>query len=426
MLNRVWIFVAAFGLLGIAAVLVLQAASMAPSKDGFTGPITHHAPTDAFVLGPQDAPPVPDFEDKVQNGFSSGGELKAGEAKTDSFPLEGSVQAFIFVAYPAGQIELQVTSPSGKTYGTGQPSSPGNQVEKSEEGLFGLFPGHTVYLGIDKAEAGMWKARVTVTSAPDTLPKVPYLLGTMIAPGEHGGGVTIKNLTKGRTYHIGEAAALRASVHDGTTPLPDAQVIAYVPFDPTKPTPVTLRDDGRVPDSSAGDGVYAGLTPKFTRPGNPYYSIRATRAHAPGRPGFEHVTGGMLSIARSRSHWTGRFRDYGVDTSKDGQFDSLIVLAEIEVTDSCQVGGYAVLTDSSGGSHTVSFSYLRLAPGKHAIPFEFDGEEIFEAGHRGPYTISDIRLSEEDDEGQIALLDQLRNAYRTQAYGLNAFQRDSR
>jgi hypothetical protein len=66
MLNRVWIFVAAFGLLGIAAVLVLQAASMAPSKDGFTGPITHHAPTDAFVLGPQDAPPVPDFEDKVQ------------------------------------------------------------------------------------------------------------------------------------------------------------------------------------------------------------------------------------------------------------------------------------------------------------------------------------------------------------------------
>jgi hypothetical protein len=132
----------------------------------------------------------------------------------------------------------------------------------------------------------------------------------------------------------------------------------------------------------------------------------------------------MFSVSRSHSHWTGRFRDDGRDTTADGQFDELVVQAEIEVTDPCQLSGQAVLTDSSGTRHTASFIRVPMASGRHAISFSFDGREVFQGGHRGPFTLSRIRLSEEGPEGQIAPLDELRDAYRTKAYDLYAFQRD--
>jgi hypothetical protein len=420
---RILIFTLALGMLGLAGGLVWQARSMAPSPDGFSGPITHRAPTDGFARDSSDVPEPPDYEEKVQSGFTAGGELRQGEAKTDSFPLEGSVDAFIYVAHPAGDLELELTSPSGQVYGPGRPLSPHVHYEKSEEGLFGLFPGHTVYFGIDQAEAGMWKARVIAKATPDTMPKVPYLLGSLIARGGQG-GIAVKNLTKDRTYHIGESAVLAATVRDGAEPLREAQVTGYVPLDPAHPTPVPLLDDGRAPDSTAGDGKYSGRTPKFTRAGNPFYSIRAQRPPSPGKTGFDHTVGGMLSVSRSRSHWTGRFRDAGRDTTRDGLFDELVVQAEIEVTDSCEVSGDAVLTDSSGAGHSARFFNLHLTPGRQAISFAFDGREMFEGGHGGPYTLSRIRLSEGDDQGRIALLDELRNAYRTKAYDRYAFQRD--
>jgi hypothetical protein len=65
-----------------------------------------------------------------------------------------------------------------------------------------------------------------------------------------------------------------------------------------------------------------------------------------------------------------------------------------------------------------------MKPGRQAVPFAFDGREMFEGGHGGPYTLSRIRLSEEGNEGQLALLDELRDAYRTKSYGLYSFQRD--
>jgi len=286
-----------------------------------------------------------------------------------------------------------------------------------------MGPGHTDYLTLKSAEVGMWKARVTARSIPDTVSQVPYLLGSMI---ETGSGVRVKNMTKERTYHLGESVALVAGVTQGGKGAPDAQVTAYLQLDGNseRGTTVHLLDDGRAPDSSAGDGLYTGLTPKLKKPGDIFYSIHASRKQAGSQTGFDHATDGMLSVSRSRSHWTGRFRDFGVDTTGDAQFDQLTVLAELQVTDSCRISASAELRDSSGGAYQAPLQFLRLGPGRHAIPFEFDGREIFTGGHSGPYVLSKVQLSEEDEQGSIALLDELKNAYRTKRYDVYAFQRD--
>jgi hypothetical protein len=287
---RIWIFVLAVGLLGLAASLVWKASKIASSgsqpphvagtiippadsssgavvlpADGFTGPITHRAPTDGFERDSLDVPEPPDFEDKVQDGFSKEGELRQGEAKADRFLLEGSVDAYVFVAYPAGDLELELTSPSGHVYGPGQPSSPHLRYEKTEEGLFGLFRGHAAYFGIEKAEAGLWKARVIAKAVPDTMPKIPYLLGSLIARGGLR-GIAIRDLTKAHTYHIGESATLVASVHEGTDPVRDCYVTGYVPLNPDHPTPVPMHDDGRLPTRPRETASTAGSPPSSRAP----------------------------------------------------------------------------------------------------------------------------------------------------------------
>jgi hypothetical protein len=371
--SPVWIFVLGFGLLLLAAGLVWKATLMASyggraasvavvtgmpapmtgtlpavpdsARDTFTGPITHRAPTNGYARDSLDVPEPPDYEDKVQNGPGDGGELGAGESRTHSLPLEGSRDVLVYAAHYDGTLELELTSPSGHVYGPGHPASPHVLYHESNDGLFGMVPGHATYFALDKAEAGTWKARVTAKSVPTGMSKVPYLLGTLIVQGGLA-GIHVKNLTNDdRTYHLGESAVLVTSIFDGTEPVRDAQVVGYVPIDAKHPTAVPMLDDGHAPDSLAGDGKYTGRTPKLTRADDVFYSIRAKREAAAGKTGFDHTVGGMFGVGKSESHWTGRFRDEGRDTTGDGQFDELIVYAELDVTDPCLLSGEAILTD---------------------------------------------------------------------------------
>lgn len=103
------------------------------------------------------------------------------------------------------------------------------------------------------------------------------------------------------------------------------------------------------------------------------------------------------------ARFTGNHAEAGVDSDEDGKYNFLSVEAEIEVVKSGNYGIYGFLMFDGkeitsrpfARSEVLSYSYLSSGPAIQTITLDFSGEDIYESGKSGHYTI-DLKLI--DDE----------------------------
>jgi hypothetical protein len=122
------------------------------------------------------------------------------------------------------------------------------------------------------------------------------------------------------------------------------------------------------------------------------------------------------------AQFTGYYVDSGMDVDGDFLYDSLKVLAEVNVTAGGPFHIHASLMDQASNEVTWVNKEFILYPGTHMIPLDFDGLAIREHGVNGPYKVS-ILIN--DEEGLT--VDHKHEVYTTAAYSYNKFeQRDAR
>jgi hypothetical protein len=172
--------------------------------------------------------------------------------------------------------------------------------------------------------------------------------------------------------------------------------------------------------------IFKRLSPKNLPVANGMQHLEIMRAPSLGyssetTPDFSRLSILSASHASAQSYpakFSDAFSDYGIGTDENELYDTLTVLAGVDVS---VAGNYIVeagLFDDSGAPIVWSGNYSLLEPGTHNVALQFNGIMINRHGVAGPYNLKYIRLYDEN----LTQIDNMADAYHTSAYDNADFQ----
>ncbi|WP_256841873.1 cell wall-binding repeat-containing protein [Ornithinimicrobium cryptoxanthini] len=357
------------------AVFSTQSASIGPTAEGPVGQLPQHTAT---VVG-----------------------LTAAGPGEHEVPIDASSPTFVSVLYTAGAaVTVELVSPSGDRI---TPSTPGVEFEDSEMEGSRLAVYH-----LPSPEVGTWTVEVGGGSATTA-----YAIHAW--PSETDVSLTVE--LPEPSVASGEAVTVHATLTDGATALTGAQLSATVLRPDDTSVEVALADDGLGADATAGDGIYS--TTLTTGPVGMYrLGVVASGDTADGTPFSREVF--ALATASSGQATVGTITDQGVDTNGNGLYDELQVSMQVDVDATGTYRVFGELTDSDGNVE-ISSTVVDLPAGTSPVVVSFDGATIYDAGVDGPYTLSQLRITEESELALMPVTD-LTDAHTTGAYGFAEFE----
>jgi len=222
------------------------------------------------------------------------------------------------------------------------------------------------------------------------------------------------------TYRPGELVTLSAYLIDGTTLQSGAIVTGTVTLPDDTSFNQAFYDDGTHGDSAAGDGQY---TAQFTAPNTHGYvtvDIIAIRGN------LRRVDQATLSIAAQTAQFQGVTSETIIDADGDGLYDALNLGIGLTTSTNGHFEIMGTLVDGTGQPITSGYYATRLAgvdpltAGNHTIVLSFNGEAIRKSAKNGPYTLTNLRISDQTD-GSFEV-DWDTNVYTTGAYQARQFE----
>lgn len=337
------------------------------------------------------------------------GSIQQGQTQTRTIPIDQLTPAYFSLLYPSGNLNLALISPSGQRFDAGSIVGNPNVTRDEQEILGGIM--EVFYF--NSPEVGNWTVEVSAPSVTDPSGAVTYAVtGWLENPA-----ITFAGAVADSSISAGQPLRILGTLKNNNAPLTGATVSAKVALPDGTAAVVSLQDGGTGGDAVGGDGVYTGDLTNTSQPGNYRIALSASRASAPA---FTREAFALATVSRSTSSITGPFTDFGSDTDGDTFFNHLVVRVGVNITATANYRLFGVLEDSQGNTLTASTPAL-LNPGSTTIDLRFDGETLFNNRVNGPYRLVTLRLAEEEDF-QIALVDERANAHQTAAYNFRSFQ----
>jgi len=181
---------------------------------------------------------------------------------------------------------------------------------------------------------------------------------------------------------------------------------------------LTLFDDGQHSDSLANDGFYANTYQGTDISGS--VEIKATGIKdSLIRSNTTHVY-----IVPNSADFNGNYNENTIDSDGDGLIDTLVIDIGVNVN---TAGNYII---SGNLNHTqdttitsASFNSLnsaQLNAGSNNVRLSFVGSEIFNEGYDGPYLLSNLTLTDLQNNLQVDFKEQ---PFTTQAFTVTQFER---
>ena len=355
-----------------------------------------------------------ELESTVGRTATLAGLLTQGQVRIHQVPIDSSAPLFFSLAYPSGNLDLALVSPSGRRYDAATVAGDPGVSREEQEILGGMLE---VY-NFEAPEKGVWTVEVTAASVVEPAGNVGYAVhGWFENPS-----ITVSAGVKRASVHAGEPLDVTGTVRENGVPLPGATVVARIGLPDGTVRNVTLLDNGQGADTTAEDGVYSGRLSDTSQPGTYRIVVTAGGTGLPTTPDFSREDFTLATVSRSNSSIAGTFRDRGEDTDGDGLYNALVVDVDLNVTAAGTYRLFGILTDASGNRHETS-AVAELPGGPATVALRFDGVRIYGNGVDGPYTLSAVGLAEESDLDLLPV-DEKADAYRTAGYGYRQFQHD--
>ncbi len=348
-----------------------------------------------------------------------GSAIAPGQTQIQLVPVETATPTYFSLLYLSGDLSLALISPSGHRFDA--VNVQGDPTIGHDKGP--ILGGLAEAFSFTAPEAGMWQAEITannvvtansiITASSVTGPSgmTAYAVNAWLQDPT----VTFAGAIPRTSVHANEILTFTGTLRRGGAPLLGASVAVTVALPDDTTRVVTLHDDGLAGDEVAGDGVYAGQLSETTLPGNYRVLFRASGTD----PSFSREDFGLATVSRSTSTIEA-IRDHGLDTDGDGLFNKLAVEVDLNITDPGTYRIFAVLSDSNGNTQQANI-VEPLSPGLNTLSLGFDGATIFQRRVDGPYTLSVVRLAEEDGLA-ILPVEELRTAHQTATYSFHQFQ----
>ena len=335
------------------------------------------------------------------------GTISSGQLQSRTVVVDQAV-TMISMFYPSGQLELTLVSPSGRRI---DPAVAG--ADADIDFAQGDIPGGKMAAySLRNATLGKWTVEVAATSGT----AIDYA----ISAWNQSPKVTLEGGFARQSITSGEDLVLQATVREQGVPLHGASAHAFVEIPGGGSTGVVLRDDGTNGDATAADGIYSGLRSVVSEPGLHRVVFVAEGVDASGHR-FSRETFGLATVSNGQARVTG-FRDVGNDTNGNGYYDELVIQADVNADAGGSYHFLAVVTDSAGHAHQVSVRQM-LAAGDNTVSLVFDGKVFYRNRTDGPYTLSSLRIAQENDIDLLPTND-LDDVYATGPYGYPEFEHE--
>jgi len=312
------------------------------------------------------------------------GSLSSGQQVTHTLGVDANGSALFAASWTGGAVTFTLESPSGQVIDPAYASAHPDEVSYLQSTADQTPQGATY--AITTAETGVWTMRLQAGSVPEG--SAYALLADMESP------IILTGQTDREWYTPGATATLTATL--GGSPS-SATVTAAI-----------LRADG-ITDTltlSFGGGQYQA---SYTVPAAPGYA--EVRLVATG------TTAGSLSFERGTSL---AFQiSPGTFTLTNNYSDSLAapdlnVTVGVNATVSGTVGLSADLVDGSGNFVAHALTIQDVTAGATTLSLRFDGADIFASQRNGPYTLTNVLLT--DESGATLVTQQAQAVYITAPY----------
>lgn len=316
-------------------------------------------------------------------------------------------------------LKLIFIDPAGKRIG------PVIRLEKQRPGMKGEFVSRRV---IDNPVPGRW---ILELSLSEQARPVQYTVNISAKD-------PIYELDASHIYHLnkpGELIRLEIKLLKQRKPFSEASVIGNLEkrfnFDEINlPKQLIFNDDGVNGDLTGKDGIYtATLTPD--KPGSYWIEVHATDGKS-----FERIAWrGVDVFVPGGIQLTGRItKEIAIDDDRDGKYEALNIIVEIEVSDTqSHYGLYGKINSLSGKliglpprlSPAVQvmlpgvYGNVPRSTGLHEVVISFPGEWFIISRQDGPYLVY-IDGNDWNITGQP--LDRLRQPYKTKPYHWKEFE----
>ena len=337
----------------------------------------------------------------TQSGSLAGPGLFTATASVD----DGAGQLVLEV-YGNAALDFTLVEPGGRVINPAVASAD-PLIDYSDDLVFDMR--HYVYL-ITSPIPGTWTARAQSYGAAAFT-----IVGAIDSP------VTLSISTNKTAYQPGETITAQAALLQSGAALPGGTMTGEFEQSSGSFVPVSFYDNGANGDPIAGDGVF---TARFTAPdvqANLYLKVVANRfATHREQSTLIPVSSQTGDIGSVTGEWT-------ADDDGDGLIDRLMIRLNMQVLRTGHFDLQGVLVDSRGdfvqaaqfGSRSLGSAPLN--PGTYAVVLEFNGQQIWESGKEGQFTLTGLVLS--DSTGQIFQVDAVDNLYTTRTYTRSQFER---
>jgi hypothetical protein len=221
-------------------------------------------------------------------------------------------------------------------------------------------------------------------------------------------------------YRPGDLITVEALLADDTTLLSGNLITGTLELPDSTPVALDFYDDGTHGDVAAADGRYAAQTTAANVTG--YATITVNAIHGD----VSRIATETIAIAAQSAQFRSAASETATDEDGDHLYDSLNLTISMTTVISGHFGITGDLVDAGGQPVASASASTRMVgvgplnPGDHAALLAFDGETIRKSGLSGPYTLTDLRIT--DETTGTFEVDLATNVYTTTTYQPSQFE----
>jgi Tol biopolymer transport system component/pimeloyl-ACP methyl ester carboxylesterase len=322
------------------------------------------------------------------------GTLRRGTTKRHPVLVEGGVASF-GAHWTNGTVGFRLIDPSGQTI------DPAFATDHSGDVTYAADANSAIYYFRD-AVAGRWQ--MVLDGARDIAPAGSQYSAFGIVQSN----LVVSSLMGRNWYSPGDTAEIDV-------------ILSEVPRD-AQGTATVLYNDGSQQAVALSSGAPGRLAAAFTVANAPGYArvdlrVRGTRAD--GAP-FERGQQLLFQASPRSATLTGAYADAPEPRAgTPALYQALNLSMGVNASFTGRLGLSAELVDGTGALVAHSAVTKNVAAGTNTLVLSFAGEDLFNSGRSGPYTLTNLLLT--DEREAVLVVAEARNVYTTQSYDSRAF-----
>ncbi len=334
------------------------------------------------------------------------GSLPGSGVYSSSATVDSWSGQLLLEAYGSTSLDLTLVEPGGRLITPGLAASDPS-IDYVVDRVFETY--HYQYR-IANPASGAWTARVQTGGEAAFA-----IVGAVASP------VVLSVSVDAASYFPGDTITAQAGLIQSGTALQGGTMAGQLEQPSGSFSSVSFYDNGTNGDPLADDGVF---TARMTAPGaQGQLSLRV----AADRSMTHRETSILVPVSTQTGEIGSVTNEWTVDDDGDGLIDRVMIQLNLQVLQAGHFDLRGTLVDSHGDFvesaefSTRSLSTDPLSQGTYGAVLAFDGQQIWQTGKDGRFTLTSLELS--DSTRQVLRVDSVDLLYTTRTYARSQFER---